>query len=527
MTSEAKAVEEIRALYKVSQAVSASLDLKEVVEKILSILADELGMQRGTLSLLDPETGELAIEVAHGLSAKEKRRGRYKVGEGITGRVLQTGEPIIIPNVGAEPLFLNRTGARRGIDRSAVAFLCVPVKIGTTTVGVLSADRLSEKKQDLEEDLTLLSTVAGVVAQAVRIQQMVKKEKAQLVDENRDLRLTLKGAFHFDNVVGSSPEMAAVCEQAHLAGKSNSPILITGENGVGKEHIAKAIHFNSTRADKPFVRLSCSSMPEAVLEKQLFGKTTKTANGKRRREQGVLERAQGGTLFLDNAADLPPGLQSKLMEILKVKQFKPKGKKEKINFDARIIAATNKDLASETRSGRFLEGLYHRLNVVPLYLPPLRERSEDAPLLAHHFLKLNKGKSKRKIRGFAPDAMAALSRHTWPGNVRELESVIEHMTLVARDEIIRSSDLPPSIETPAQTGDVETKALDRAAASLAERLFDSPPDIGVYKAVVGRVERVLLERALARADGVRLRAARILGINRNTMHAKLANLEKN
>lgn len=529
MATEAQAVKEIKALYRVSQTISSSLDLKEVVEEILFILAEELGMQRGTLSLLDPETGELAIEVAHGLSAKEKRRGRYKIGEGITGRVLQLGEPIIIPNVGAEPLFLNRTGARRGMDRSGAAFLCVPVKIGAETFGVLSADRLSEEGQDLEEDLKLLSTVAGIVAQAVRIQQMIKQEKADLVDENRNLRLSLKNAYRIDNVVGTSPEMTAVCEQVHLVSNSSSPILITGESGVGKELIAKVIHFNSNRADKPFIRLSCASLPEAILEKALFGKTAKSPNGKHRREQGLLEQSQGGALFLDNAAALPMGLQNKLIEILKAREFRPVDKKEKICFDVRIIAATEKDLAMETSAGRFLKSLYHRLNVVPIHLPPLRGRREDIPLLAHHFLAIFSEKNAKQIQGFSAEVMAAMMGHDWPGNVSELESAIEHMVSLARNDTIRVQDLPPSVKAPAriptQAKDSEGAEFDHATAVLADYLFKAPPPEGVHKTIIDRVERVLLKKALEKAGGIRLRAAKVLGINRNTLHSKLAKID--
>jgi len=524
MSKRSKAFRELRALYRVSQAVTASLDLKEVVEATLSILAEELEMQRGTLALVDPESGELAIEAAHGLSPAEKRRGRYRVGEGVMGRVLETGEPMVIPSIGAEPLFLNRTGARADLDRAQVAFLCVPVKIGSRTVGVLSADRLSSGDQDLPEDLRLLAIVAGVVAQAVRVQQMVRQEKAELADENRRLRRALDGAYRLDNMVGTSPLMQAVYEQVHLVAKSRATVLITGESGTGKELVAKAIHFNSDRAQKSFVRLSCASLPETLLESELFGHERGAFTGAVARKPGRFELADGGTIFLDEVGEIPLGLQVKLLRVLQEREFERLGGRETLAVDVRVVAATNRDLAVEVREGRFREDLYYRLNVVPIHLPPLRERRDDVPLLAHHFLQRFSEENRKPFEGFSPEAVERLARHDWPGNVRELENAVERTVVLAPGPVIRATDLPPSLSGRVRPRDSGVE-LETAVARAAEGLFDAPPPEGVYRALVGRVEQVLLDQALARCDGVRLQAARLLGINRNTLHAKIGRAE--
>ncbi|GAB4263175.1 MAG: sigma-54-dependent Fis family transcriptional regulator [Deferrisomatales bacterium] len=516
-------IRELRALYRVSQAVGASLDLGDVVPHILSILSEELGMQRGTLALLDPETGELAIEAAHGLTSQEIRRGRYRVGEGVMGRVLQTGAPMVIPNIGAEPLFLNRTGARRDVDPSGVAFLCVPVKVGNRTVGVLSADRLSTGGQDLQEDLRLLTIVAGVVAQAVRIRQMVGQEKARLADENRHLRQALEGACRVENLVGTSRALDAVREQVTLAARSRAPVLLTGEPGTGKETVAKGIHFHSPRAGGPFIRLSCANVPPGLMDEELFGREEPDGDGRGAPRLGQAALAEGGTLFLDAVDRLPLEVQAKLLGLLQQGGFEPAGGGRPRRVDVRVVAATSEDLAREVRLGRFREDLYFRLNAVPIHLPPLRERREDIPLLVRHFLDRGAGEGAGPDRPgpqVAPEAMAALCGYRWPGNVRELRQVLGRAVVVAREGRIERDDLPAAVTggpLPEGPGD----GLEAAVAQAAERLFEAPPPEGVYRTILERVESALVERALNRCGGVRLQAARLLGINRNTLYAKL------
>lgn len=515
MAKPQEALRELKALYRVSQAVSASLDLGEVMGAVLAILAEELGMQRGTLAAVDPETGELVIEVAHGLTEVEVRRGRYKVGEGIMGRVLETGEPIAVPSIGDEPLFLNRTGARRDLDRYRVAFLCVPVKVRGETVGVLSADRLSEEGLDLEEDLRLLTTVAGVVSQAVRIQLQLRREKAALAAENRHLRRALEGAYRLENLVGTSPGMVAVYEQVKLVARGRTPVLITGERGAGKETVAKAIHFNSDRAQGPFVRLACAGAPEAILAAELFGDGA----------SGRVEQAEGGTLFLDDVAALPPAVQEALLRLVQDREFRPGSGGPLRRADVRLVAATADDLAAEVRAGRFRDDLFRRLHGVPIHLPPLRDRKGDVALLAHHFLQRFARDAGKELRGFAPEAVAALSAHSWPGNVQELEGAVARGVAVARGDLVELEDLPPWVLGPAHRPSGNGGDLEAAVVQVAGRFFDRPPAEGVHRAVLDRVERVLIDQAMARCGGVRLQAARLLGINRNTLYARLERME--
>ncbi len=509
MTKVAKAMRELRALYRVSQAVSSSLELEAVTAAVLAILAEELAMQRGTLALLDPQTGELAIEVAHGLTEAERRRGRYRAGEGVMGRVLETGEPLLVPSIGDEPLFLNRTGAQREISHHRVAFLCVPVVVGGKTVGVLSADRLSGDRLDLEEDLRLLTTVAGVVAQAVRIQTMVRQEKALLQDANRNLRVALAGTFGLAGLVGRSPAVGAVLDQVRLAARVGAPVLLTGEPGTGKGAVAKALHLESARGGGPFVRLACGSGPEPLLAAALLG----DLGGEPLAPVGLVAQAEGGTLFLDDVEALPGALQGRLLALLRDRTAQGSPGEPPRRVDVRVVAATTADLAGAARDGRFLPDLYHRLNAVPIHLPPLRERRHDVTLLAEHF----RSRVSGAPLGFAPAALERLAAYPWPGNVAELEAVVEEAAARARGDRVEARDLPPRLTPTAPGGG----SLEEAVAAAAERLFEAPPAEGVYRAVVDRVEAVLLARAVERSDGVRLQAAKLLGINRNTLYAKL------
>ncbi len=496
----AKAVQELRALYRISQTVGASLDLTTAVAPVLQILAEELGMQRGTLALLNPDTGELAIEVAHGLTPAERRRGRYRVGEGVMGRVLERGEPMVIPSIGNEPLFLDRTGARRALDRSRVAFLCVPVKVGGETVGVLSADRLPEAGEDLEDDLRVLTIVAGLVAQAVHVQQMVRREKEALLRENRRLREALDERFGLESLAGESPARRAVAEQVRLAARTRAPVLITGERGTGRSFVARAIHAASDRRWAPFVEVTCGSGSAEALEETLFG------------PEGAATEARGGTLFLDGVERLGPGVQEGLLRFL---QGSRPGKG---STGVRVVAAGSSDLPDRVRDGRFRADLYRRLGGVPVHLPPLRQAREDVPAFVRAFLNRHAPRDMR----VAPEAEDLLARYPWPGNLSELESVIRHALDRADAGVIRPEHLPARVrgEVPA-----DIQGVEEVLARWADRLLERRPPGGVYRAVLDRLDRVLVRRALARSGGVKLEAARLLGINRNTLYAKLERMD--
>ena len=461
-------MEELVLLYEIIQTLTAPGPLPRNLQQILSILAQSEGMERGTITILNPETSEIQIEVAQGLTAEARRRGRYKLGEGVTGRVVETGEPMVVPRVSQEPLFLNRTRTR-GKEKDELSFLCVPIKINHQTIGALSVDRHFQDLK-LDRDLRLLTIIASIIAQAGNNLLLLDREKEKLRNENLQLKGALKERYRVGNIIGNSSRMRQVFEMINRVAKSNATILIRGESGTGKELVANAIHYNSPRASKPFIKVNLAALPETLVESELFGHEKGAFTGALQRKQGRFELAQGGTIFLDEIGDLPPSVQLKLLRVIQEREFSRLGGTATLKADVRLIAATHRDLEKLVADGLFREDLYYRLNVFPIYLPPLRERKTDILLLAEHFLEKYARENQQPTLRLSQGAMDLFMLHSWPGNVRELENVIERALLVCDDDSIFSSHLPSSLQprwstgtTLEETGEAGTDRLSLAA----------------------------------------------------------------
>jgi len=314
-------VAELHLLFDISQALEKSLDLRDVVGQIQEAMAKRMGMMRGTLTLLNRETGEIFIEEAYGLSKSQRQKGKYQIGQGVTGKVVETGEPAIVPRISKEPKFLNVTGARTNIEKKDISFICVPIKLGTDIVGALSADRLFNDMVSLKEDVRLLSIIASMIAQAVKLRQAVQEERQKLIDEDNRLREELKERFRPDNIIGNSNVMQNVFNLIAQVAKSSANVLIRGESGTGKELVANAIHYNSLRDTKPFIKVNCAALPETIVESELFGHEKGAFTGALRTRKGRFEMASGGTIFLDEVGDFSPTTQIKLLRFLQEREF--------------------------------------------------------------------------------------------------------------------------------------------------------------------------------------------------------------
>jgi Nif-specific regulatory protein len=480
---------ELECLSLISEALSSSLDLRSTLQEIFQILSDRMGMSRGTVTLLNPRSGELAIEVAHGLSPEEQQRGRYRVGEGITGRVVESGEPMAIPRIGDEPLFLDRTRSRKKLRKENISFLCVPIKLGRNTLGALSADRLFTEGVSPNEDLRFLIIIASMVGQAVKLHQVLDDEKERLIGENIKLHQELQERYRFQNIVGNSRKMQEVFQAIAQVSPSDATVLIRGESGTGKELVANAIHYNSGRAKGPFVKVSCAALPESLIESELFGHERGAFTGALAAKRGRFETAHGGTIFLDEVGDLSPTVQVKLLRVIQERAFERLGSSRTVQVDVRIIAATHQDLEEAIRQGRFREDLYYRLNVFPIYMPPLRDRKTDILLLGEHFLEKYCRQYGKQIRRISTPAIDMLMAYHWPGNVRELENWLERAVIVCNEEVIYSYQFPATLQTAEATG-TQVRAPLRTA--------------------VGQFERELIVDALKSARGNRSKAARLL-----------------
>jgi Nif-specific regulatory protein len=457
---------------------------------VLAILGRHHGMMRGLVMLLDVDTNELRIVASHGLDEDAARRVKYQIGEGITGRVAQTGKAVVVPQISREPMFLDRLGARKNaLKQRELSFICVPVLVNRKAVGVLGVDLPYKSDRDYEQTTKFLSIIASMVAQAIKLSHLLEADKQRLLDENIHLKQELRERYDFSHIVGNSGPLRRVYEQVTQVARTNTTVLLRGESGTGKELIAHAIHYNSLRANKPFIRVSCAALPETLIESELFGYEKGAFTGAQGRKKGRFELAEGGTLFLDEIGDLNVTTQIKLLRVLQEREFERLGGTETIKVNVRLIAATNKDVEQAIAAGQFREDLYYRLNVFAMFMPPLRERKSDVLLLADHFLEKYAREHGKSIKRISTPAIDMLASYHWPGNVRELENIIERAVLVCETNVIYGHHLPPTLQTAEGSGTVTRLQLE---------------------ATVGAFERDIVMDALKTTRGNRKMAAKLL-----------------
>ncbi len=494
--NKSREVKEVSLLYEISRALSETLDLKTVLHPILKMTAEHMEMLRGTLTILNRKTEEIVIEEAYGLQPEEQAKGKYRLGEGVTGKVVETGQPAIVPRISDEPLFLDRTGSRKGLDKVDIAFICVPIKIGNEVIGALSVDRLFNEKISFEEDVRLLTIIASSISQAVRLRQLAQEELEKLQEENQRLQNELKTQHRPNSIVGNSHAMLEIYALIDKVCNAPTTVILLGESGVGKEKVAQAIHYNSNRADKPFVKVNCAALPESLIESELFGYERGAFTGAAASRKGRFELADGGSLFLDEIGDLPLHVQTKILRVIQEKEFERIGGTETIPVDVRIITATNRNLELLMKEGKFREDLYYRLNVFPIMVPPLRERKSDIMLLADHFTEKYGKELGKNISRISTPAIDMLMLYHWPGNVRELENCIERSVILSTDGVIHSYHLPPSLQMASDSGE-EAR--------------------GTLKGMISNIEKEVIVEELKRSRGNMSKAARALGITERIM----------
>lgn len=489
-------IAELSLLFEISELLDRSFDLRDELGPILRAISKHTGMLRGTIALLNRDKEEIVICAAHGLSPEQLQRGRYRLGEGVIGKVVQTGKPVVIPSISEEPIFLNRTHARENIDREKISYICVPIKMEASVIGALSADRIFGENVALGEDLRLMTIIASMIARAVRLRQKSQEEYDRLLEENTRLQEELRKKFQPANMIGKSRSMQAVFNLIAQVARSDATVLIRGESGVGKELVAQSIHYNSDRASKPFVRVNCAALPETLVESELFGHEKGAFTGAINSRKGRFEMAHQGTIFLDEIGDLSQSMQIKLLRVLQEREFERVGGNETIKINVRVIAATNRDLETMMAAGTFRQDLYYRLNVFPIVVPPLRERRTDILELANFFVEKYSKENNKYVRRISTPAIDMMMSYHWPGNVRELENCIERAVLLTNDDVVHGHHLPPTLQT-AEASNTIIKG------SLEETL--------------DRVEREMLVEALKDARGNKAKAARQLGISERLM----------
>jgi Nif-specific regulatory protein len=505
---------DLAAIHEVGKLLSATRNLERALGTTLRTLQSMLGFDRAAILLPDVATREIRMEAGVGYSRDEAAKARYVWGEGIVGKTAKTGSPIAIPDVRLEPMFLDKTGIHAD-SSEPVAYLSVPIKIGNEVLGVLTATRIGQSgPQGLEGDTRTLAVIGLLIAQAMKLNAAFERLQEEFQRQRQEFEKTIRKTYRIENIIGQSKRMQDVFASVVSVAASRATVLLRGESGTGKEMIARAIHLAGKRAERPMITVNCAALPETLLESELFGHKKGAFTGAVEERKGRFEEASGGTIFLDEIGDIPLSTQVKLLRVLQERKFERLGENRTVAVDVRIIAATNADLEKMVEAGKFREDLYYRLNVIPLFLPPLRDRREDIlPLLEHFLDRFNREHGKNL--SFSPDAVELLLDYRWPGNVRELENLVERTVVMAKAAVIQAHDLPrgvriyragtvlTTIAPPPENGPepalpgVPATPAGRPAASRADYLKD--------------MEKEELRRALEEAGWVIARAAKLLG----------------
>ncbi len=478
--------EALSALSRISAIINTTRELDPLLEKIMDIAVETVGAERGFI-LLNNETGELAARTARNISA-ENIQDITDISNSVVRDVLQRGDAVISYDAQADEQWRNSESI---ILNRIQSVACVPLAIKQKPIGVIYLDSIQQRSGFTETSVPFLNAFANQAAIAIENAQLYEA----LREENRHLRKQARASSAFEGIIGQSPKMKHVFDMMNSVLDSDATVLIQGESGTGKELVARALHYNGSRRDKPFIALFCGSLPESLLESELFGHKKGAFTGAIADKKGLFESAHGGTFFLDEIGDLSPNIQTQLLRVLQEGEIKRVGEVQVRKVDVRIIAATNKNLAEAVRKSEFREDLYYRLNVINLFLPPLRQRAKDIPLLAHHFLRKYAVKNRKEIAGFTPEALDLLTGYAWPGNVRELENTVERAVVLAKGTYLTTEDL----------------RLQEAARELF-----LPQGMTLEE-----MERRLVEKTLDEVDNNITHAADRLGVSRRWIHYKM------
>ncbi len=487
---------ELIALSRITELIGKAVDLDSTLASILRVLGDTMKMERATLLIFDRVRQKLAIKASCGLSDAEEMRGVYRPDEGVCGQIFQSCSPFVVPDINSEPLFLNRTGARSKVRKNTISFLGVPVVVQGKPEGVLTVDRLFGDDVSFEEDIRFL-----LIAQFLSLHREIAKKEAKLIAENASLKARLHQVHGDHFIIGHSKPMQEVFSIIDKIASSKVTALLLGESGTGKELVARAIHEGGNRKDKPLIKVNCAALPETLLESELFGHERGAFTGAHASRPGRFELADGGTIFLDEIGELPLSLQAKMLRVLQEKQFERIGGTKTFHVDVRIVAATNVSLEDAVAHGRFRADLYYRLNVVPIVLPPLRDRKEDIPLLFSHFLSKSNERNGKKVQ-ITSELLDFLINYPWPGNIREMQNLVERMVILVEGDRLTLHDLPPNLFVNPRGVPGEPQE-DKLASKVL------PP---VSHKSLHDIERLEIEASLRRNGWVQVRAARELGL---------------
>jgi Nif-specific regulatory protein len=507
--------EEMLVIRESARLVGKSLEPGPVIRKMLHLVSEFLGLNRGRVVLRQPD-GDYAIRYAYGLTATEIERGVYHPGVGVTGRALQSGEPVIVQDIDNDPHYLARAVDRSHLPNETVSFIALPLRSDGEVLGLLGVHRIRGRARALTDDLRILEIIATLITQILKLNDRVAEQTARLEHENRELKWALeRGAPQQATlgIVGEAPALRHALRQIEQVSSTDVTVLLLGESGTGKELFARALHLSSQRRDQSFVKVNCGAIPENLFESELFGYEKGAFTGAVAARAGYFEQANGGTLFLDEIGELPLSMQVKLLRVLQEKSLQRVGGRRETPVDVRIVAATNLDLQQQVAAGRFRLDLYYRLNIIPIRLPALRERREDIRPLVRHQLNLISQSYQRNV-GLTAGAMDTLAGYPWPGNIRQLRNVLERLVLLAEGATISAQEVECVIHSEAATSPEAPGSLPMPTATTVRPYLPAQSH-----------DRQQIEQALAQTHGNKSRAAQMLGLTLRQLNYRLQRLK--
>jgi len=499
--------QEMLLIQQIIGLIGKGLQVENILHEMLHLLSEMLGLNRGRIVLWDAESGLFKIRYSYGLTAAEKARGLYQAGEGITGRALAHEQLIIVQDIDQEPDFLFRAVDRSTLPQEPVAFLVIPIRVERRTVGVLGCHRIRNRSRPFSDDITILRICATLAGQVLELNEILDRKTRALEAHNQMLARALETHSARYGIIGTAPALLKALAELELVASANANVLLLGESGTGKEVFARALHLASPRRDRPFIKVNCAAIPESLFESELFGYERGAFTGASEARAGWFEQAGNGTILLDEIGELPLAMQTKLLRTLQEGTVTRLGGKKEIKVDARLVAATNRNLEREVAAGRFREDLYYRINVIPIRLPTLAERRDDIPALAMHFVSRFNEANQRNVN-LTADAMARLREHPWPGNIRQLSNFIERLVLLADKPSLTGSDLAPFLSAMAH---VSSQSAQEDAALRGSATGRGGPAFRPYLRA-GSHSAEDLRRALAQSGGNKSRAAQSLGL---------------
>ena len=534
--------QELLLMSEVMRLVGKSLASDVVLREMLHLMSELLGLNRGRIVLAD-FVGDIAhdgladrkpervaprhpashpassIRYAYGLTKTEMALGRYGPAEGITGRVLATAQPIIVQDIDAEPQFLARSVARAQLPQEVVAFIALPIEVNREVIGVLACHRIRSRDRQLNDDVAVLKILATLAGQLLQLQALVGEKTRALQAKNQLLTRALETAAARYGIIGTSPALLQALSELERVSEASASVLLLGESGTGKELFARAVHLSSQRSDQPFIKVNCAAIPDTLFESELFGYERGAFTGAQSARAGWFEQADRGTIFLDEIGEMPLAMQTKLLRTLQEGTVVRLGGKREIKVVVRVVAATNRDLEQDVQRGIFRRDLFYRLNVIPIRLPSLRERTQDIRALALHFLNRVNQNNQRNV-SLSPDALAALEQHPWPGNIRELGNVIERLVLLTDSIMVGGKELLRYL--PADNPDrLDIKATQPAAA--ISHVSSPQTLVRDYQAVQSH-SAAQLQQALRAHGGNQSRAAQAMGLTARQFGYRLQKL---